>query len=65
MNYLINSMELTDKIIEAIIKVMAIVVMFICIGLLTKIRNNEKEEIISIANLLKLNKLNLVLSKFL
>jgi len=44
MNYLINSMELTDKIIEAIIKVMAIVGMFICIGLLTKIRNNEKEE---------------------
>jgi hypothetical protein len=37
-------MEPTDQIIEAIIKVMAIVGMFVCIGLLTKIRNNEKEE---------------------
>jgi hypothetical protein len=36
-------MEPTDQILEAIIKVMAIVVMFICIGLLTKIRNDEKE----------------------
>ena len=36
-------MEPTDQILEAIIKVMAIVVMCICIGLLTKIRNNEKE----------------------
>ena len=36
-------MEPTDQILEAIIKVMAIVVMCICIGLLPKHRNNEKE----------------------
>ena len=36
-------MELTDKMMQASGKVLAIVIVCICIGLLIKIRKNEKE----------------------
>ena len=37
-------MELHDKILEASCKIGAIILICICIGLLTKIRNDDKEE---------------------
>jgi len=37
-------MELTDKILETSCKIGAIILICICIGLLTKIKNDEKEE---------------------
>ena len=37
-------MELPDKILEVGCKIGAMIVVCICIGLLTKIRNDDKEE---------------------
>ena len=37
-------MELHDKILETSCKIGAIILICICIGLLTKFRNDEKEE---------------------